>query len=1170
MSQVLTQLAQIRSQVRIRLVLRGIACFLSVLLAALLTAGFLDWLLQLESSIGRWLTLFCLLALSLWSAWCWLIRPLRRRISLTDIALQLERQNSELGGRLAAHADLGEHQTSGEIPQLEHAWKTPTALPWRPVLWPAAGLLGLCLVVGFLLTTHRQHVHVAFIRTVLPAEQIRWPRTTRLKLVARNGTLLNSTRSITVNSGQPLTLHARDEEGPPPKQVIWEIKHPGGRIEKHATKHSSHSSKEQGFQFTWIPDKGESWIRVRGGDDDSMAWHSIQSVTPPRLLSTDVVLTYPSYLAMPPAELSHLPTKLSLPIGTQIEIRGTTDRPVSKVELHLSGRPTRDVEVAPGQTSFTWRSLISTTDRIVYWFDLTDTSGVAARHAPRHEFIPVADALCAVRIVKPESDLFVTPSASVPLELAIQDDFGVQAVELIVRQAESAQIAWQQQWTSDFASEQQVAARFQLSPTIDPKRQEVVITSPLGELTEGAVVELSVRGRDFAPGEDRWSESPRRVLHIVSPAEKTQELIQRVLKHSQSLHDQLRSLHALQAEIQQASSSNEPDHVALQMHQKSLQRLQQVLLSQRQLIQSELGIVAQFSAVIEEANNNRIAPEALATPLGNIVRRLEMLNEQTLPSTQQELADATEQVQILIDDNQTLADWLLSDNGSSPRLKLAVQSTVNGWQEIVDMLATWSRQRDYIDRFDELFAQLKSLRELTLPVGQRTLGIAFAKLAPNDRAALADIANDHRLLAFDFGELEQPGEADAQDALFLQVSQRLQEAKTSTNLQQIAEAVGRNNIGQAMQSQQDIIRKLEEIVQLLKGDAPQASDSSIRGIAAARRELEDLFFKQKQLLERMSLAPLSEDAESRALLERLTKQHEELLNSTERLTRNFQDIGLDIPATHLEDAARHVRESRLLLPRQRTEESKNHLQNAQQSMQEALQEVQRLESMLQQQLVAASMQNAGETLRGISLRQSRLADETTRLRNLFTSTGRWTRGELKSLLDLSRAQSQLANELIQLRLDVADLSLFQAVAADLEDGMKQCAEQLGQRDVSDQTEQSQRDIARQLEIIADSFAASVPASNDATANNEQPPQGTETEPEFTPLQEAELRLIAALQLDLASRTEELLNSNLSGDEQEKRRQRLANEQERLSRWLRSILEGVDTPASSNPQVDALP
>ncbi|MCB9954090.1 MAG: hypothetical protein H6824_24195 [Planctomycetaceae bacterium] len=1159
MSQTLTQLAQIRSQVRIRLLLRGIACFLSVLLAALLIAGLLDWLLQLESSIGRWITLFCLLALSLWSAWRWLIRPLRRRISLTDIALQLERQDSQWGGRLAAHADLDEHANSGDIPQLEHAWKTPTALPWRPVLWPAAGLVGLCFVIGFLLTTYRQHVHVAFIRTVLPAEQIRWPRTTRLKLVTRDGTLLNATRAITVNSGQPLTLHARDEEGPPPKQVIWEIKHPGGRIEKHAAKQTSRSGKGQGFQFTWIPDKGESWIRVRGGDDDSMAWHPVQSVTPPRLLSTDVVLTYPSYLAMPPAELSHLPTKLSLPVGTQIEIRGTTDRPVSKVELHLSGRPTRDVEVAPDQTSFTWRSLISTTDRIVYWFNLTDTSGVTARHAPRHEFIPVADALCAVRIVKPEGDLFVTPSASVPLELAIQDDFGVQAVELVVRQAESSQVAWKQQWTSDIASEQRVAARFQLSQEADSQREALVITSPLGQLTEGTVVELSVRGRDFAPGDDRWSESPRRVFHIVSSAEKTQELIQRVLTHSRSLHDQLRSLHALQTEMQQASTSDEPDNTALQMHQKSLQRLQQVLLSQRQLIQSELGIVAQFVAVIDEADNNRLDTEALATPLGHIVRRLEALNEQTLPSAQQELADATEQVRILLDDNQTLADWLRSSNGNSTRLKLAVQSTVNGWQEIVDMLATWSRQRDYIDRFDELFAHLKSLREQTIPVGQRTLGIAFAKLAPNDRAALADIANDHRLLAFDFRELEQPSEEETQDALFRQIAPKLQEADTSTNLQQIAEAVGRNNIGQAMQSQQDIIRKLEEIVQLLKGDIPKASENSIRGIAAARRELEDLFFKQKQLLERMSFATLSEDAESRALLERLTKQHEELLNTAERLSRNLQDIGLDIPATHLADAARHVRESRLLLPRQRTEESKNHLQNAQNSIQEALEEVQRLESMLQQQLVTASMQNAGETLRGLSLRQDRLADETTRLRNVFTNTGRWTRGELKSLLDLSRAQSQLANELIQLRLEVVDLSLFQAVAADLEDRMKQCAEQLGQRDVSDQTEQSQRDIARQLKIVADSFAATGPQSTASASSGEQPSQGTETEPEFTALQEAELRLIAALQLDLANRTEELLNSNLTGDQLEERRQQLANEQERLSRWLRSILEADEVP-----------
>lgn len=103
------------SRIRRILMFRGICATLAVFVASVLAIMAIDAMVTIYSSWVRWL-LWCGAVAGTGSvAWFALIKPLRRKISLSDVALLIERNHPELEERLSTVVELAAEGRDGEV-----------------------------------------------------------------------------------------------------------------------------------------------------------------------------------------------------------------------------------------------------------------------------------------------------------------------------------------------------------------------------------------------------------------------------------------------------------------------------------------------------------------------------------------------------------------------------------------------------------------------------------------------------------------------------------------------------------------------------------------------------------------------------------------------------------------------------------------------------------------------------------------------------------------------------------------------------------------------------------------------------------------------------------------------------------------------------------------------
>ena len=71
-------------------------------------------------------------------------------------------------------------------------------------------------------------------------------------------------------------------------------------------------------------------FRAAGGDDDTMRWHTVEVVDPPRLESLAITVHPPGYTGLPAARAER---HLEVLAGTGIEISGTASEPLSAAHI---------------------------------------------------------------------------------------------------------------------------------------------------------------------------------------------------------------------------------------------------------------------------------------------------------------------------------------------------------------------------------------------------------------------------------------------------------------------------------------------------------------------------------------------------------------------------------------------------------------------------------------------------------------------------------------------------------------------------------------------------------------------------------------------------------------------------------------------------------------------
>jgi hypothetical protein len=146
-------------------------------------------------------------------------------------------------------------------------------------------------------------------------------------------------------------------------------------------------------------------------------------------ITGDVELTYqyPAYTGLPPRTVSGSGGEISAPVGTVVELRTRSDRPVAQAGLMVDGTPV-PLRVE-NERDLSGSVLIRKSGSYAVVF--FNRSGREVARGPLVSITAIPDAAPKVSLLLPASDLEVDPGAEVVLRWEATDDYGLTALSLV-------------------------------------------------------------------------------------------------------------------------------------------------------------------------------------------------------------------------------------------------------------------------------------------------------------------------------------------------------------------------------------------------------------------------------------------------------------------------------------------------------------------------------------------------------------------------------------------------------------------------------------------------------------------------------------------------------------------------------------------------------------------
>ena len=259
-----------------------------------------------------------------------------------------------------------------------------------------------------------------------------WPRDTRLAILGAQA------GALTLPRGDDLELRVvADAAGVVPPVVRLDYRALGA--DRGGTDDVNRVGDNE---FPWrIENVQEPFeLRARGGDDVT-DWVRVNLVERPAVERLTLVAEPPAYTGRERRPLPQGAGAGSLPNGSRLEVQGRANKALASARLQPPGEGVEPVRmVVTGGEAF--RSVIPA-DRLApgtYGITLTDTGGLASRRPRRFSVKLVPDRKPVVRVKLEGIGEMITPSAVIPLQCDVSDDYAVADARLVCRHAESESV----------------------------------------------------------------------------------------------------------------------------------------------------------------------------------------------------------------------------------------------------------------------------------------------------------------------------------------------------------------------------------------------------------------------------------------------------------------------------------------------------------------------------------------------------------------------------------------------------------------------------------------------------------------------------------------------------------------------------------------------------------
>lgn len=679
------RIAGLRGRLRRVLVLRGLCWTIFAAVMAFITVTWIDWFVPLTWNV-RAVVLALAGSVVALVAWQELVRPLLIPFDDLRLALLIERRWPHLNDRLSSTIEFLRARGASDVADgrygsealreltIAQAMREIEALDFRSILDPrpvrlAATMAGWVVAVLLLESVVAPEFQAIAARRFF-LDEVAWPKRTELE-IAESPTRLAR--------GMPFELTAQAGLGRelpvvPPRSWFEVLSHvapplklfdgalrgrpPGSariiyRFEDGETIDSALRPDDRGTFHGRLDSVNQSFRFYVAAGDDTTDWLEVDVVPPPSLDEVQVQLVPPAYTRPFASDeereanietLASDQTQIRALQGSVVRFNARANKPIQAASLMVHDEST-DIPVSIEEDGARLLASIDAQGAGSYWFSLRDRDGFSNPEATRYELRTVVDTPPLALIVEPQFDVSVPASATVPLRIRAEDDFGLQLIRLLytVTKPDSAE------------AEDHVVPLWSAEAEIDGGRslaQEVEHRLELAPLnvTPGSIITVTGEARDFFSSADdagpHLTRSRSVRIRVISEDEYRGQLDDR----RRELREEIERIFEMQklAMPPVREAINELD-TAGQVEQETGDRLREASVMQRQvggrLDESGNGLGDRIQRFLDDMDNARMPDPEVTDQMEQMKAAVDRIRAEHLRPAEQGLSRAIRELE---------------------------------------------------------------------------------------------------------------------------------------------------------------------------------------------------------------------------------------------------------------------------------------------------------------------------------------------------------------------------------------------------------------------------------------------------------------------------------------------------------------------------------------------
>jgi hypothetical protein len=1114
-AKLIPRLHALRRTIRRRLLAYGLCALGAGAVTAFVFIITLDWFLWLPA-VPRIAIALLFVAGLIAAILYWVVKPMRTRLGIDQIAGRLERHFGHLEDRLTSTVNFLDNRNAGSPEMMSQVVSNTdrliadlpleSALSLKPLVkvallcsFCAAGLATMLLIApGWARTGSYRYLY--------PFGRFEWPHSVSIQPLTADA-LVAIGESVTVRMRVVRGLH-EDLRG------VVHLREPDG------SKISLAMQREAGDTFYTTIDAVTTdlvyWFEA-GDDDTRQRPSTIRAVRRPEVVEATVSIEPPPYAVGRPVlnrDLSEGAVRAPLAGHVSLTVRSSKPIPTD-LEGRNTGLYFDDDSFVPFAVDPQDRDRLSARFEVTgdarFRIALVDEFGLENRGAEEHRIIAVPDKVPTVTITEPKALTELTPSGSVRLRVEAEDDFGLTRLDLEVTRLEGDR-----------------------TDSISLTDRLVVVSE--NDVVRGVALHLwSMEPLSLSPGD---------VLIARAAATDNCTIEGQSGQVSRSTPLRIKIISDVEFEIRVRD-----DLTLLENH------IRRAMLDQAELLDQTTGLIQSQPPFVKLSELQREAVDGLAGQQARLVRRLRDLSRRfrdlgrRMEFNKAGDEEARRQVAgLAIALRETAAGPMTAAanalNATREQLRAdpqqqALTQTTQAQHESVDRLralirtmARWGDFHGLLTKTRDLLERQRSIRTDTTRLGQSAVGKSVGALSPEEATALNRTRRRQEQLAREVEQLlakmrqlaQRMRDKDPSGAGSVEAATRAAQANdVSKRMRSAGTALQGNRTAAAALDQKLAEDGMRKMVDALRERDERELALLRKRVARAEEQVARLIAQQEAL--RAATAEAAEREQAEEVYLDYGGQQRALARNTRLLSEELSELQRAAEAAQLvRQAAGPMREAENRLREQKALDAVESQDLALDLLRQALAGLEQLARQTDEEALRRSLAQIHDELAAMLEAQKKINTGIESLADVIKTKGRVTRLESREARRLSRAQVGVLEMVDGLRPELEKVVVYEWALKRVADWMKTSRSWLDTRKIDEELIAVTRRIVRELQrlISAIDQTQSMPLSTEfveqSGGGGGEGAGAVQGKPVPTI---AELLVLKAMQADICNRTREI-------------------------------------------------